>query len=158
MITLWCLAGCGSDKPGEGPTDDAATQDDAGSFDAFPTATEVSGVLDGVTFRLTYAAVVWGDSLDTVCVANVPIQGDDCTIYDGEPKTIFVGRIINDQDAPRWAFPVELRRFGASPTAEISGQGSLSLSSRDSTAGILHAGFAVTFDSGETSGAVRIGD
>lgn len=159
FVLVAMAAGCGGSE--EGGDDLPTGREDAGprdaAIDAAGTQTDVTGTLDGDTFRLRYAAVSWGTSLHTVCAATVPIDADDCTMNDGASKTLFVGRFyFDDQGVEQWAFPLELRRFGASPAGELSGEGSLDISIFTPETSRLSLTLSTTFKSGALSGRIVV--
>jgi len=99
-LALLLATSCGSGDDGPLPPDGASPPDAAlpadgqdGGGDAAPTETRVTGTLDGVAFRLMYAAIEWGGYYDTLCVSNVPITAPDCGYGDTMDKLVLYGKL-----------------------------------------------------------------
>jgi hypothetical protein len=162
IACLALLASCGSDDdpamsdagdPGDG---DGDGDGDAGSL---PTETLVTGTLDGESFTMTHAAMIWMDQLHMICVSTAPVMPvNDCA--DGVGARTLLRGIwgTNDNQTGVWsAIQTELRRLdSATDAVEVPWNGTIAIDVIDPDANRFVGAIELEFESGPLRGVVVI--
>ncbi len=160
MVSVLYAAPSACGESGDTPQADSGSGDgaplDADTDGTGAGTTRIAGTLDGQSFILTHAVVIFDDPLSTLCVSNAPITSPTCGLDDDVSKTVFFGKFGFDGGNPVWAFPqVEIRRIPAGGV-ELSTEGTLVLDVFDAAAEHAAGSLDVVFDSGSTQGTFAV--
>ena len=157
-VWIWLLAaGCGGDST---TASDAVIAGDSRSDATRVTETRVTGSLYGSPFTLRYASIQRASAMNAfnwLCVADIPVTYEQCSMTGGSERVIFLGPFIYDNGAPKWSIPqVWLYHIGTS-FSKYATTATLQIYVDDATTGELQLTLDADFEEAQhTTGSVLI--